>query len=321
MPNQGSTFWFTVRLRKGTASRPVPAPVDAALHGGRVLCVDDNATNRMLLELQLRAWGMQVDCVADGPNALACLQAAHRADTPYALAIVDMQLPGMDGLEIVRTIRAYPELAAVRLIMLHAFGQRSHTQATPQSGIAASLTKPVRQSQLYDTIVTVMHAAVESQPRPLLMPQHPPTAAQTGGRLRVLLAEDNIVNQRLAVRLLEKLGCRVDAVANGREALEALSRTAYTLVFMDCQMPEMDGYAATAAIREREAATGDYTPIIAMTANALPGDREQCLHAGMDDYMSKPIKAEALADILRQWKRPPSPIHSPLPDAASRTLP
>ena len=323
VPNQGSTFWFTVRLRKSTTSHPCQDPAEFDLHGLRVLCVDDNATNRTLLEMQLSAWGMQIDCLADGANALACLQAAQRAGTPYVLAILDTQMPRLDGLEVARMIRAHPELAAVRLIMLSAFGQRAHGHATQQSGIAAYLTKPVRQSQLYDTIVTVLHAAVEPQPlaQPLVT-RHSLAEATTRGRLRVLLAEDNIVNQRLAVRLLEKLGCRVDTVASGREAIEALSHLAYALIFMDCQMPEMDGYAATAAIREREAMTGSHTPIIAMTANAMPGDRERCLQAGMDDYVSKPIKTADLAEMLRKWEQLPLPVNTPLRDAvSSRPLP
>jgi CheY-like chemotaxis protein len=320
VPNQGSTFWFTVRLQKSPAPRSIPAPADGALHGLRVLCVDDNATRRTLREWQLRAWGMQVDCVAEGPSALDSLQAAHRAATPYTLVIVDMHMPAMDRQEIIRTIRAHADLAAVRLIVVHAFGQRSHGQTLPPSGMAASLTRPVRQAQLYDALVAVMHASVVPPPRPLVAPQGL-AGVQSGGRLRVLVAEDNVVNQRLAMRLLEKLGCRVDAVANGREAVEALSRVAYALVFMDCQMPEMDGYAATAAIRQREAAAGNHTPIIAMTANAMPGDREQCLQAGMDDYVSKPIKAEDLADMLRKWEQPAAPINAPLHEAVSSTLP
>ena len=316
VPNQGSTFWFTVRLRKGTTSRPCQEPAEFDLHGLHVLCVDDNATNRTLLEMQLSAWGMQVDGLADGANALACLQAAQRAGTPYVLAILDMQMPSLDGLEVARMIRAHPELAAVRLIMLSAFGQRAHGHASQQPGIAAYLSKPVRQSQLYDTIVTVLHAAVEPQPQLPATP-HSLAEAPAGGRLRVLLAEDNIVNQRLAVRLLEKLGCRVDTVASGREAVEALSHLAYALVFMDCQMPEMDGYAATAAIREREAMTGSHTPIIAMTANAMPGDRERCLQAGMDDYVSKPIKTADLAEMLRKWEQVPLQVNAPLRDAVS----
>jgi PAS domain S-box-containing protein len=318
-PGHGSTFWFTGRFAKRSAPRTTPHAAERELHNLRVLCVDDNGTNRTLLELQLTAWGMQVDCVADGPSALARLEAAHRHGTPYALAILDMQMPDMDGLQLARAIKADPDLAPLPLIMLSSFSQRGQAQVAQHAGIAAYLTKPVRQSQLYDGIVTVMSTSSEPQPMLLVRRQSLP-APQAQVHIRVLLAEDNVVNQKLAVRMLEKLGCRVDAVANGREVVEALTRMAYPLIFMDCQMPEMDGFDATAAIRARETLTGGRIPIIAMTANALPGDRERCLQAGMDDYVSKPIKAEDLLTVLRKWAKPTTPA-CPRPDtAASRTF-
>jgi CheY-like chemotaxis protein len=293
----------------------------------RVLCVDDNATHRTILEQQLRAWGMQVDSAASGSSALARLQAAHDHGTPYTLALVDLQMPDMDGVELARLIKAEPELAMVRLIMLGVLGQRNHEHTAQCAGIAAYVTKPVRQSHLYDSIVTVLAASSAPQPATLLPP---PTVAKAPAatRLRVLLAEDNIVNQRVAVRLLERLGCRVDAVANGREAVAALARIAYALVFMDCQMPEMDGYDATAAIRAREHLTGSHIPIIAMTANAMPGDRERCLQAGMDDYVSKPVNAERLLEVLQKWTVPATtpqaqthPLSPTLADATTLVSP
>jgi CheY-like chemotaxis protein len=246
---------------------------------------------------------MQVDCLADGPSALARLQAAHRYGTPYEVAILDMEMPIMDGLQLARAIKADPDLAPLRLIMLSSFSQRGQAQAAHHAGIAAYLTKPVRQSQLYDSIVTVTSPLSEPQPITLVR-RHGLAEPRAEVCTRVLLAEDNIVNQKLAVRMLEKLGCRVDAVANGREVVDAVTRMAYPLIFMDCQMPEMDGYDATAAIRARETLTGGHIPIIAMTANALPGDRERCLQAGMDDYVSKPIKVEDLIELLRKWSKP-----------------
>ena len=164
--------------------------------------------------------------------------------------------------------------------------------------MAAYLTKPVRHSQLYQTIMAVLHTTAAGT-RPPLITRHRVAEAQAAGHLRVLVAEDNVVNQRVAIRLLEKLGCSVDAVANGREAVDALAHVPYALVFMDCQMPEMDGYAATAAIRASEMSQDTHTPIIAMTAHAMVGDREQCLAAGMDDYVSKPVTAEALRTVLQ----------------------
>jgi two-component system sensor histidine kinase/response regulator len=318
-PGHGSTFWFTVRFAKSSAPPTTPRAAGRALHHLRVLCVDDNGTNRTLLELQLTAWGMQVDCLADGPSALARLREAHCQGTPYDLAILDMQMPTMDGLQLAHIIKADPDLAPLPLIMLSSVSQRSQAHVARHAGIAAYLTKPVRQSQLYDGIMTVMSTASEPQP---MTPVRPCSLAepQAQVRIRVLLAEDNVVNQKLAVRLLEKFGCRVDAVANGREAVDALTRMAYPLIFMDCQMPEMDGYDATAVIRAREALTGGHIPIIAMTANALPGDRERCLQAGMDDYVSKPMTGADLLAMLRKWATPPTNAIPALAAAESGTF-
>ena len=302
-PGQGSTFWFTIRLAK----RPAPANVAdltaPVLRGKRVLCVDDNATNRVILAQQLASWGMQVDCVADGSSALARLRASHDDGQPYALALIDLLMPDMDGLALARAMQTDPTLAAVRLVLLTSFNQRGHGQEARQAGIAAYLTKPLHPSQLHDCLVLVL-GTPEGTPATPLITHHSAAEAQAQLRARVLVAEDNIVNQKVAARMLEKLGCRVDVAANGLEAVQAVAHMTYDLVFMDCQMPEMDGYAATATIRAREAQIHGHLPIIAMTANALQGDREKCLAAGMDDYVSKPVKAEQLRAVLQKWATP-----------------
>jgi PAS domain S-box-containing protein len=311
-PGQGSTFWFTVRLPK----RPAPPDATGAplstLRGLRVLCVEDSATHRAVLAAHLTAWGLQVECVADGSQALARLRAAHHETRPYALVLLDHRMPGMDGIMVARAITADPVLHTTPLVLLSSVGHRLHGADARQAGLAAVVTKPVRQAHLYDCLAAVMGATAApraaSPAPPHGLPAVPPV------RARVLVAEDNVVNQKVAVRLLEKLGCRVDVVANGREALQALARIAYDLIFMDCQMPEMDGYAATAAMRQREAATGRRTPIIAMTANAMPGDREWCLTAGMDDYVSKPVQAAALLAMVEKWG-PTAAAEAPAPTA------
>ena len=248
-----------------------------------MLGVDDNATNRTLLEEHLKAWGMQIDCVADGAQALAHLRAAHHDGRPYALVILDMQMPHMNGLELAHAIKADADLAPVRLVLLSSGRQCDEEQSARDAGIAAYVAKPVHQSQLYIAIVAVMSTASASQPQMQATHQSLATVGAEG-KIRVLLAEDNITNQKVAMLMLEKIGCRVDAVAN-REALAALTHITYDLVFMDCQMPEMDGYEATTAIRAHEANSGTHVPIIAMTAYAMPDDRERCLQAGMDDYI------------------------------------
>src|SRR2546428_3476774 len=277
----------------------------------------------MLREAQLRAGGRQVEGVAEGPRALAGMRLAQQTGQPYRLAFLEVQLPDISGLDVARAITAEPALAAVRLILLTSVGTRRQGDEARRAGCAAQLAKPIRQAQLYDCLATVLgtDTAVATRliTRDILM--HTPAQA----RARVLVAEDNVVNQRVATRLLEKLGCRVDVVANGLEAVAAYRRIPYGCIFMDCHMPELDGYEATAVIRQYEATTGQHTPIIAMTANAMQGDRECCLAAGMDAYLSKPIQAAALETELQHWtsSRMPSPadlMPSPGADAPPQVL-
>jgi PAS domain S-box-containing protein len=298
-PGHGSTFWFTVRFaRQPPGAVAVPAP-RTRLAGRRVLVADDNATNRAILKHQLGYWGMRTTAVESGAKALAALRQAAAAGAGYDLAIIDMKMPEMDGLALARAIRAEPALAEVRLVLLTSFGQRGHGAEASRIGIAAYLTKPVDEGDLHDCLVEVMD---EGRPKesPRLVTRHtlreqrPPIAA------RVLVAEDNEVNQKVAVRILEKLGYRVEVADNGREALMACERTRYDAVLMDGQMPGMDGYEATRRIREREGG-GPRLPIIAMTASAMKGDREKCLEAGMDDYVSKPVTPGAVERVLRRW--------------------
>jgi two-component system sensor histidine kinase/response regulator len=297
-PGQGSTFWFTVQL----ATRPVPDDAAGAtlseLQGLRVLCVDDHATTRTILEAQLSAWGMQAEGVTDSPTALARLRAAQVAGQPYTLAILDDHMSGIDGLALAQTIKADPILAPVQLVMLSAVSQRGQGTTARQTAVAAFLTKPVRQSHLYTCLRRIMGATEPPVVSPITDRQ---AATPLQIPARVLVVEDNIVNQKVAVRLLEKLGCRVDVAANGREAVNMVAQLVYHVVLMDCQMPEMDGFAATAAIRQREASTGHHVPIIALTANAMQGDRERCLAAGMDGYVTKPMKAGELYAVITQF--------------------
>lgn len=299
---KGSTFWFTIRLAKCTNACTVVPVEMSAWRDGRVLCVTNCPTERTALQQQLGFWGMQVDVAEDAPNALARLHTAYREGRPYPLVLCDRQLSGMDGTMLARVIKADPLLATVRLIMLHPFGQRQD-EVAQRIGVTAGLVKPIRPSQLYRCLAAGMEAAGAPAAETFVVTSQ---AAETSSqsRARVLVAEDNIVNQKVAVRMLEKLGCRVDVAANGLEALEALARLSYDVVFMDCQMPEMDGYAAAAAIRAREGQIGSHTPIIAMTANAMQGDRERCLAAGMDDYVSKPVKSQELSALLQKWTQP-----------------
>jgi CheY-like chemotaxis protein len=304
-PGQGSTFWFTVQLATVPGSVQTTLPSDVDLNGQRLLIIDDNDTNRMILQHQVTAWGIHADGAASGPLALEMLRAAALRKTPYDLALMDMQMPGMDGLELARTIKADPALAALPLVMLTSITQWGHEALVQQAGIAAYLTKPVRQSQLYDCLIlvkgmTTVTESVTVQTIPPLIDRYRLAQVKAQSQLRILVAEDNPINQKVAVRLLEKLGYKADVAGDGTEVVEAVGRTPYAVVLMDCQMPHMDGFEATTAIRQREG-LDRHTPIIAMTANAMQGDRERVLAAGMDDYISKPVKLDDLAAILQRW--------------------
>jgi two-component system sensor histidine kinase/response regulator len=305
---KGSVFWFTASFAKQTRTVAAPAEV-VSLENLRALIVDDNATNRKILSHQLDSWGMLHGEVDSGISALTELRAKAAAGIPYNLAILDLIMPGMDGFELARAIKSDPQLAGVHLVLLTSYGQRGDGTTAREAGVAAYLTKPVRQSQLFNCLRTVLNRPGRQThnpgPTPDLMTKHVLAENSTMSNKLILLAEDNIVNQKVAVRQLLKLGYRADTAANGREAVEALTRTPYDLVLMDCQMPEMDGYEATAEIRRREGLSA-HTPIVAMTANALQGDRERCIAAGMDDYVSKPVKLDELERVLaRLFAKPP----------------
>jgi CheY-like chemotaxis protein/HPt (histidine-containing phosphotransfer) domain-containing protein len=237
----------------------------------------------------------------DGPQALEQLRAAVARQEPYDVVVLDMMMPGMDGIELARAIQADATIAAVRLVMLTSAGCYAEMHNTRQADIVGCLSKPIRQSQLYNCLLTALEVPVQA-PLPVEQQCSDPGEAVMSLPGHVLLAEDHLVNQAVALNMLESLGCRVDTVANGREAVEALVRIPYDAIFMDCQMPEMDGFAATRAIRQHEtAAARKHTPIIALTAHALASDREQCLAVGMDDYLSKPFTQGQLHAILRRW--------------------
>jgi len=302
---KGSSFWFTARFAKQSCEAPKVSVGTANLNDLHVLIVDDNATNRKILSHQVSSWGMTHQDVGSGARALEWLRSAAAQGNPYDLAILDLMMPGMDGFELARRIKSDPTIARTHLVLLTSHGQRGDSTAAREAGIAGYLTKPIRQSQLFDCLTDVISHATRGQQAPSLV--EPVDLIKRHGLKErimtpnklILLAEDNIVNQKVAVRQLQRLGFRADAVANGREAVEALERIAYDVILMDCQMPEMDGYEATREIRRREG-EAKHTIIIAMTANALQGDRQKCLEAGMDDYISKPVKSEDLAKVLQR---------------------
>jgi PAS domain S-box-containing protein len=316
VPGQGSTFWFTAGMERQPQGTARHAKVRAQVADLRVLIVDDNATNREILQHQTRAWKMRNDAAASGAEALELLRAAVSAGDPYKLAILDMQMPEMDGLTLARTIKADRALAGVRLVLLTSLGDRLAAEQLQAAGIEECLIKPVKQTRLLDCVSTVIgKAAVEARPTEPGTALNVDSRAHGQARLRILVAEDNSVNQIVARGLLRKLGYEPDVVGDGNEVLAALRAIHYDVVLMDCQMPELDGYEATRAIRQLEqqgAAPFDgATPVhvIAMTANAMEGDREVCLAAGMNDYVSKPVRLEDLQAAMERC-RPSIPHQS-----------
>jgi CheY-like chemotaxis protein/HPt (histidine-containing phosphotransfer) domain-containing protein len=297
---QGSEFWFTVRLGlQPETSHVRNTPVH--IQGRRILIVDDNATNREILTTRLASWGAIVAESPDGQAALAAMADAVEAHTPYEVVITDMQMPEMDGLMLGRAIKQDERFKDICLMMMTSLGLQNNRDELAEIGFAACLTKPVRPSELF----TRLTAALADTAKPdTVEPQsdHRPSLLIRSKTGRILLAEDNITNQQVAIGILKKMGLRADAVANGLEAVKALETLPYDLVLMDVQMPEMNGLDATRRIRDPHSAVLNHAiPIIAMTAGAMQGDRAVCLEAGMNDYVSKPINIKALAEKLNQW--------------------
>ncbi len=354
-PEHGSTFWCTARFIKQPTSSLAIVP-SAELTGRRVLIVDDNESNRIILHHLVTGWGMVDDQAQDAASAIALIEQQATKGLSYDVAIVDMLMPGKDGLQLAKELKIHPVGSRVRLVILTSLIQRGHAELARKAGFLAYLTKPIRHDQLSNCLRTVLGLpglvgertlTTVTAPAPPLITQH--TLAEIESAPRILVAEDNLINQKLTVRILEKLGYQSDVVENGQEALAALTQNSYALVLMDCQMPVMDGLAATAEIRKREAqgegisqretsivkrqaqdeirktcdaldvkgetsesGTNDasrfthdapprHIPIVALTANAMSGDRERCLAAGMNDYLTKPVRKEHLKGILDRW--------------------
>ena len=299
---QGTCVWFTIRLGTHTDAAPAVPPIPSGLDltGLRVCLVDDNATNRSLLQYHVSAWNMHHESAVDGPSALALLRRGVEEGTPFDVAIIDMYMPEMNGLELCRLIKADPAICKTHLIMLTASGQRGDSLAAQEAGAAAYLTKPIRERHLADCIRMIFSLDDAKAKAVPLITRHTITETVARSSTRVLVVDDNPVNQKVAVKMLEKLGCRVDLAGNGMEALAAVCRHQYPLVFNDCQMPDLDGLETTRLLRSQEK-PGEHLPVIAMTANAMEGDRESCLKAGMDDFISKPIITSDLKKILARW--------------------
>ncbi len=289
----GSRFWFTALFREsaGVAAPAAGSPAD--MTGTTVAVIDDNRTNRTILERYLDSWGITPASFEGGPPAIEAMRDAAAADAPFDVAIVDMMMPVMDGRGVAAEIRNDPALKDMVVVLLTSAGRSEQ----PVPGVDVELVKPVRPSQLFDVLHTLLASRPEHVRR--VAEEAPPSRMPTGAR--VLIVEDNAANMKVAVRMVTRLGYRADVAGNGQEAVRILAQVDYDAVLMDCQMPEMDGYEATRHIRRQERR---HTPIIAMTASAMAGDRERCLAAGMDDYISKPIRLHIVAAVLERWLGP-----------------
>ncbi|MCA9470691.1 MAG: response regulator [Nitrospirales bacterium] len=306
---KGSIFWFTLKLGK-QSTQPVVIP-RSTLKGLRLCCIDDNSTNRYLLMRYAQDWGMDCVIAATPDEGLALLHEHLSQGHPFDICIVDGQMQGMDGFSLARVIKGDSQLSDLKLMLLTSVGKRGDGANAREAGFGAYLTKPIRKNQLFEGLAILMGETIEplGKIQPSLITRHSLKERQAKGVGRVLVVDDHRVNQELAVLMLARLGYRADVVANGQEALEAYARIPYQLILMDCQMPEMDGYDTTREIRRREEASdvsGEMNrlhrvPIIAMTANAMQGDREKCLSAGMDDYITKPVKPPQLAETMEKW--------------------
>jgi len=318
-PGKGSTFTALVPLR--LRSVPAVAPEVADLAGKRALIVDDNATNRRVLAEMVTGWGCSARTTNQAREALAALHAAADEHETFDVVLLDLNMPDVDGFDLAHLVRADPRVGDVPMVMLTSSAQRGEAQQAEQNGITAYLTKPVRSTQLHQALRTSLGAEQPGAARdraaetPQLLPRIPsqgvaadPPVSPAGSGL-VLLVEDNAVNQKVLTAVLSRIGYAVHVAANGEQALQRLARESYDAVLMDCQMPVMDGYQATAELRRREG-TGPRTPVIALTASAMAEDRDRCLAAGMDDYLTKPVNMQNLAAALAHWLQAGASPHS-----------
>ena len=307
---RGSTFWFTVRLGldKAPQTRTI---LSASLVGVRVLVVDRNKINRQTLLDLTSNWGMKGDAVSTSEEAIAAMRRACASEQPYHIAIIDSNLEDDNTESIGRRIKSDPQLMDTVLFVITAVGKRGDARRLSDAGFAAYLVRPIHQATLMEALATAWGSKLQGVTTPLITrhtlaearASQAPSAPRQSGTTRayVLIVEDNLLNQKLALRMLEKLGYRADLADNGRDAVRMIEKGRYDLVFMDCQMPEMDGYEASAIIRQREKESGQHLPIIAMTAHTMTGDRDKCMEAGMDDYISKPIRKEQIVQVISKW--------------------
>ena len=301
-PRKGSIFRFTLELEKQSAKGQGNGECFEDLKGYRILVVDDHATNRLVLREQLRAWGCSCEEASNGEEALVRLLEAYRVKTPFHLGILDMSMPDMDGVSLAQKIKENPDIRDTVLVMLTSIGQRGDAKRMEKAGFAAYLMKPAKRKELYACLALALgrkSSVSDPAPRPILT-RHSVLEIQKQ-KMRILIAEDNATNQKVLLRILERLGYRADIVANGKEAVEGWEKVPYELIFMDVQMPEMDGLEATRAIRSREREIGRRVSIIAMTAHTMKEDRERCLEAGMDDFVSKPIQPKDINEAIQRY--------------------
>jgi PAS domain S-box-containing protein len=318
VPGQGSTFWFTVRVGRTTLT--TDTVITAQLRGRRALCVDDHDISLHVFRSLMTTWGVDVACVSAPQAAMAALDEADASGRPFDFAILDQQMPGIDGFTLGELMRGRRATATLPLLLCSSVVLPGGLAEATGRGFAGLVTKPVKKRYLLQALTQALALQTAPGPVPVAAPTgasahaRSASAPQPARRMRVLLAEDNPVNQRVAVRMLDKLGHRVDAVGNGLEAVEALARLPYDIVLMDCQMPECDGYQATGLIRQREERGTQHTVVVALTANAMEGDRQRCLDAGMDDYLPKPLRFDDLRAVLEKYAallpavEPPSPV-------------
>jgi CheY-like chemotaxis protein len=305
---EGSTFWFTARLQRTAAQAPAARLAPSTLGGVRVLVVDDRPAQADIVQAYVQGWGLHCDSVCGGPEALIRLLRAALGGNAYDIAIVDLQMPDMDGIGLARAVRGDTLLKNTQLVALTAFDDKGQNQAALAAGFVAYLTKPFKRARLFDTLCEVMaemqDGTNDAQEGDLAAAAPMRAAAPALEQAHtILLVEDNVSNRAVALEQLARLGCKVEVATNGSDAVERLCRPGHRidLVLMDCQMPQMDGYTAAAYIRAWETHHGGHVPIIALTAQALKGDAERSLAAGMDDHVTKPVRLPDLREAIRRW--------------------